>query len=221
MAVTNGGSVELNSNPVIPWCVCRCTYEAGGTEVALHDICNTVAMNCSLDTIRNCTQGFEFAGLYNVYMHLNDTCATGSDIFFRRTGILNNAACERISGISGNLWTGWTAYPISDIWNRIVVWKLPLLQLLSQFPRPPLGPSVETGVMLHLLGDPIDSVSSIFLTLAACCERAEEAKQLCRQNGTDDDHPDFQRRWKGLAIIMVSYDECGLSKQIGDFCNTL
>jgi hypothetical protein len=190
-------------------------------KVALDEPCKTIAMNCSLETIQNHTRGFEFAGIYNVYRYLNDTCETGSDIFFRSSRMLNTAACERISGLSGNLWTGWTAYPISDIWNRIVVWKLPLLQLLSQFPRPPLGPSVETSVMLHLLGDPIDSVSSIFFTLAACRERAAEAKQLCRETRTPDDHPDFDRRWKGLAIIMVSYDECGLSDQVPEFCNTL
>ncbi|KAF1921844.1 hypothetical protein BDU57DRAFT_64211 [Ampelomyces quisqualis] len=197
-----------------------CTRKTGGTEVALDTAYNTVAMECSLDTIQNRNRGFEFAGIYNVYVHLNDTCAAGSDIFFRRTRRLNNAACERISGISGTLWAGWTAYPISDVWNRIVVWKLPLLQLLSQFPRPPLGPSVETGVMLHLLGDPIDSVSSICLSLAACRKRAEQAKKLCKVTGTRENHPCFQRRWKGLAIILVSYDECGLSEQTTDFCNT-
>ncbi|KAF2833561.1 hypothetical protein CC86DRAFT_365424 [Ophiobolus disseminans] len=176
--------------------------------------------NCSLTTISNRTKGFEFAGLYNVYLDLNRTCAWGSDIFLDKTRMLTNAACERITGNDGSIWTGWTSYPIPDIWNRIVVWKLPLLQLLSQFPRPPLGPNVETGVMMHLLGDPIDSVSSILLSLAICQERVERAKKLCIETGTGKSHPDYTRRWKGLAIIMVSYDECGASEKIQSFCNT-
>lgn len=173
-------------------------------------------MECSLDKISNRTNGFDFASLYAVQTYLNETCAANSDVFFRGTRMLTNAACERIAGIDQGIWTGWTAYPISDIWNRIVVWKLPLLQLLSQFPRPPLGPSVESGIMMHLLGDPMDSVSNILLTFAVCQERADRAKAICRHTGTPDRHPNFERTWKGLAIIMVSYDECGLPERIRD-----
>jgi hypothetical protein len=176
-------------------------------------------MNCSLDSVRNHTK-FEFDILYNVYTNLNETCAAGSDIFFEETRMQTNAACERITGSVGSIWKDWTPYPISDVWNRIVVWKLPLLQLLSQFPRPPLGPSVETGVLLHLLGDPIDSVSCILLTLAMCQKRAGDAKRLCQRAGARKGQPDYDRTWKGLAIIMVSYDECGATAKIDSFCQT-
>jgi len=176
--------------------------------------------NCSLATISNHTKGFEFAGLYNAYTYLNQTCEPGREIFFEKTRMLTNAACERITGNDGSIWTGWTAYPISDIWNRIVVWKLPLLQLLSQFPRPPLGPSVETGIMMHLLGDPIGSVSSMIISLAICQKRAKQAKEMCVENGIQENHPDYARTWKGLAIIMVSYDECGASEKFQDFRDT-
>jgi hypothetical protein len=131
--------------------------------------------------------------------------------------MLTEVASRSITQLSDSIWTGWTAYPISDIWNRIVVWKLPLLQLLSQFPRPPLGPSVETGVMMHLLGDPIDSVASMLLTLSICQERAQQAKQLCVTKRGD---PRYQRTWKGLAIIMVSYEECGAPEKVEEFCAT-
>lgn len=177
----------------------------------------STTMDCSLDTITNRTNGFDFAGLYAVQTYLNETCAANSDVFFKGTRMLTSAASDRIAGIDSGAWTGWTAYPISDIWNRIVVWKLPLLQLLSQFPRPPLGSYVETGVMMHLLGDPIDSVSNILLTLAICQARAGRAKVICRETGTPDGHPDYEKTWKGVALIMVSYDECGLSERIDDF----
>jgi len=174
-------------------------------------------MNCTL--VRNQTK-FEFGALYNVYTNLNETCAAGSEIFFNKTRMLTNAVCEHITGGVGSIWKDWTPYPISDVWNRIVVWKLPLLQLLSQFPRPPLGPSVETGVMLHLLGDPIDSVSCILLTLAMCQRRAKDARDLCRRAGRGKGQVFYDQRSKGLAIIMVSYDECGASEKIDGFCKT-
>jgi hypothetical protein len=177
-------------------------------------------MTCSIAQLSNYTEGFEFAGLYIVNAYLNQTCDPGSNIFFQGTRMLTRDACERITRTSNDIWKGWTAYPISDVYNRIAVWKLPLLQLLSQFPRPPLGPSVEVGVMLHLFGDPIDSVSTILLSLATCQERAKQAKALCVETGMKEDHPDYLRTWKGLAIIMVSYDECGASEQVDDFCNT-
>ena len=189
-------------------------------KVRLGRLLGAIIMACTLATISNRTKGFEFAGLYNVFLYLNQTCAPESDIFFEETRMLTNAVCEVIAGNETSIWTGWTAYPIADIWNRIVVWKLPLLQLLSQFPRPPLGPSVETGVMMHLLGDPIDSVSSILLSLAICEKRAKQAKILCLETGTEEHDPNHLRTWKGLSIIMVSYDECGAAEKSEDFRNT-
>ncbi|KAF1849773.1 uncharacterized protein K460DRAFT_360626 [Cucurbitaria berberidis CBS 394.84] len=177
-------------------------------------------MACTLSSTTNHTKGFDFAELYNVYLYLNHTCAPESDIFSSGTRMLTAAVCRKMTRTSTSIWSGWTPYPISDIWTRIAVWKLPLLQLISQFPRPPLGPSVETGVMLHLLGDPIDSVASMLLTLAVCQTRVERAKELCVHTGVDCTHPGYHRTWKGLAIIMASYDECGASAKIENFCTT-
>ena len=175
-------------------------------------------MACTLSSISNHTKGFDFAEIYNVYLYLNHSCAPESDIFFKGTRMLTDAVCRKIAMNSNSIWSGWTPCPISDIWTRIVVWKLPLLQLISQFPRPPLGPSVETSVMIHLLGDPIDSVASMLLTLAICQARVERAKELCLDAGIDCTHPAYPKAWKGLAIIMVSYDECGASAKVEDFC---
>ena len=174
-------------------------------------------MACNLETITNRTSGFDFAKLFTVYADLNLKCASDSDIFFPGTRMLTNSVCLKITGDSNSIWSGWTPYPISDIWNRIVVWKLPLLQLISQFPRPPLGPSVETGVMAHLLGDPIDSIASMLLTLALCQDGVEKAQKLCNDTGTPKSHPQYQLTWKQLTIIMVSYDECGASAKVDDF----
>ena len=177
-----------------------------------------LTMDCTIESISNHTAGFDFANLFVIYLYLNQTCANGSDIFFQGTRMLTEAASRHITGNSSSIWTGWTAYPISDIWNRIVVWKWPLLQLLSQFPKPPLGSSVEMGVMVHLLGDPIDTICSMLVTLNLCRRRARMAKQLCLELATRPHRQLYQRTWKGLAIIMVSYDECGAPEKGEDFC---
>lgn len=170
MAVAKVGSEDSRS-----WCCFQIALRKC-TNWPLCDMkfCSTLSIvdmeNCSVDAIASRTNGVEFAGLFVVYMYLNQTCAPGSDIFFEKTRMLTNAAYERISGNDGSIWKGWTAYSISHIWNRIVVWKLPLN-------------------LWSLLGMPGSS-------------------------------PEYARTWKGLAIIMISYDECGASGKVDSFLYT-
>jgi hypothetical protein len=84
-------------------------------------------MSCSLSTISNHTNGFNFHELFDLYQFLTQTCPPDSDIFFRGTGMLTDAVCRKITGNGNNIWSDWTAYPISDIWMRIITWKVPLL----------------------------------------------------------------------------------------------
>lgn len=179
----------------------------------------TATMSCTLATISNHTSAFDFGELFAVAVYLDLTCPAGSDVFFPGTKMLTNAVCLIITGNSDSIWSGWSAYPVSDIWTRIVVWKLPLLQLVAQFPRPPLGFAIETASIVHLLGDPIDSMTSLMVTLWSCNSRAKLAKQLCSDLEIDNSHPEYQRTWKALAIIMVSYDECGKSEKVVEFYN--
>jgi hypothetical protein len=170
-------------------------------------------MDCSLSTIRNRTMGFDFEPLYNVNMYLNQTCPQSSDIFFPGTWTLTEPVCRKISGISDSIWSGWTPYPTSSVINRMLTWKLPLLQLVSQLPRPPLGPHVEAANLARLLGSPIEFFTDMLLTLAMCSARANQAKRVCREVEMDPSNLEYNRTWKSLAIIMVSYDECGLTEK--------
>lgn len=99
-----------------------------------------------------------------------------------------------------------------------MTWKLPLFQLVSRFPRPPLGFSVEVATILHLLGDPVDSVMSMLLTLSICRSTVELAKKTCSKVKMDAADPDYDRTWKALALFMVSYDDCGKAESVGQFC---
>ncbi|KAL5438409.1 hypothetical protein PMIN05_005771 [Paraphaeosphaeria minitans] len=174
-------------------------------------------MNCSLSTIGRPLRGFSFEGLFDEYAYLSSSCPKTSNIFFKGTGMLTAESCRIITGTSNSIWTGWTPYPIEDIWTRIVTWKLPLIQLAVQFPRVPLGFNVEAATVLHLLGDPVDSLTSVLFTLATCHSRARLAKETCNEAGLKENDRDYAFTWKALALVMVSYDECGKSYQVQGF----
>lgn len=175
-------------------------------------------MNCSIATIGSPLAGFQFDSLFTEYTYLNATCPPGSNIFFRATRMLTYKTCRIMTGTSSSIWTGWTQYPIEDIWTRIVTWKLPLFQLAVQFPRVPLGFNVETATIIHLLGDPVDSMTSLLYTLAIGRSRASLAKTTCEEAGITGKDLELEFTWKALALIMVSYDECGKSDQVQGFC---
>ena len=72
-------------------------------------------MNCTLNSITNHTK-FDFGDLLPVYLHLNQTCSSASEIFYSDTGFLTEATCKWITGESSSIWTAWTPYPLPDIW---------------------------------------------------------------------------------------------------------
>lgn len=176
-------------------------------------------MACTLSTISNRTKGFDFETLFNVYVYLNNTCPPESDIFFPGSKLPTEAVCRKIAGLSDSFWSGWSPYPLSDIWSRIATWKLPLFQLVAQFTRAPLGFAVESATLFHLLGDPLDSMTSMLATLSVCLFRTKMAKETCARAGILPSHATYHRTWKVLAIIMVSYDECGRSERAEHVCN--
>ncbi|KAF2740632.1 hypothetical protein EJ04DRAFT_507657 [Polyplosphaeria fusca] len=94
-------------------------------------------------------------------------------------------------------------------WHHLRTWKLPLVQLISQLPKAPLGYAVESATITHLLGDPIDSLAATLVTLAQCQARAKLAQNACGIVGLRQGNAEYDRAWKALSIIMVSYDECG------------
>jgi len=170
-------------------------------------------MDCSLSTIRNRTNGFDFEQLYKVNLYLKQTCPQLSDIFFPGTESLTEPVCRKISGMGNSIWSDWTPYPTSDVLNRTFRWKLPLLTLVAQLSRPPLGPHVEAANLALLLGDPINFLTNVLLTLAMCSARTSQAKRVCHGAGMGPSNREYNRTWKSLAIIMVSYDECGLTEK--------
>lgn len=97
-------------------------------------------------------------------------------------------------------WTSWTAYDPGSIIARLLTWKTPLVQLLFSFSRMPLGWNVELFTLIHLLGDPIDTLASLMFTLELCQARA---RKLQRRGLTNEE-------WKARALIETSSAECGI-----------
>ncbi|KAL8671115.1 MAG: hypothetical protein Q9168_004384 [Polycauliona sp. 1 TL-2023] len=119
---------------------------------------------------------------------------TGQDIFEGMRKVYTDAYC----GWCGTYWLD----------------KFPLLQLVASFPRPPLSFKVETLVILHLLGDPIDTTRNLLRKLAACQQMAKFWRSECdvmleAPTEEDKDHRfDLKdRNWKALTLVTDAYGE--------------
>ena len=105
-------------------------------------------------------------------------------------------------------------FPFDQCQLRNLLRKFPLLQLVVSFPRPPLSLRVECLVILHLLGDPIDTIENLLLKMSACQRSAEKWESVCREYLARNMQPDRDhkqdlkdRDWKALTILTDAYGE--------------
>lgn len=198
---------------------------------ALHVDCGEVPGNTTIDCSRPWAEGctsklhFEFPSIWSFTQRIHERCPTDPRLFKAANGTslpaLTKDACEHIAGSNFNY------YQSSVSWTRLTTWKLPLLQLLATFPRPPLGLLSQFFVMAHLLGDPIDTIKNLLFKLSKCQSRAKtwkgRKKLFVEQDSPDDgrvhlkDHLTLSldeqleqdQRWKALALLSEAYDEWG------------
>jgi hypothetical protein len=106
-------------------------------------------------------QDFSFEGLYEYLQDIVAHCPLNDTRLVYQDGeyFLTLAAALRWTG---EKWNTWDPYPPNDILKRLLNWKLPLLNLLANFGRQPLGAITEISTIAHLVGDPIDTISSMF-----------------------------------------------------------
>ena len=163
----------------------------------------------------NCTNpfGFQFSSFWTITQAVA-ACPSDPRLFNAAEPSLTLAACINFAGTDS-----WTRYPTADIWSRLTTWKFPLLQLVAVFPRPPLTFGNGIFVLAHLLGNPVSTLKSLLLKFASCQMRAEhwiarfdsDLKPLLKGDG-EERRKERERRWKALALIVVSYDEWGHKK---------
>ena len=141
-------------------------------------------------------QKFDFQGLYNYLQDIQKNCSKDDPrlVYLYGEAFLTLDAVRR--------WTGehlrtWNPYPGNDILKRLLTWKLPLVNLLSQVGKQPLGIWKEISTICHLVGDPIDILASMFYTLHVCWLRVRMLKQLGLK----------PRDWKAVALVMQAFDE--------------
>lgn len=176
--------------------------------------CSNVPTNATYDCANPWGQGctshkhFHFASLWKYTQNIQKACPNDTRLFIPHGGIasaqnasLTQASCAAIAG------SDWTYYPPADIWTRLTTWKFPLFQLVATFPRPPLSFSVECFVIVHLLGDPVDTIQNLMAKMSSCQKiaghwRAECKTLLERPPGEDED-----RDWKALALLTDAYGE--------------
>ena len=174
------------------------------------DVPTNVTYDCAKPWGQGCTSDeyFDFSSLWKYTQNIQKACANDTRLFHSDGGSaspqnasLTLASCDAIAG------SNWTYYPAADIWTRLTTWKFPLLQLVASFPRPPLSFWVDCFVIVHLLGDPIDTIQNLLAKMSSCHDVAKEwradADNLMGQPACDDEN----QNWKALALVTDAYGE--------------
>ena len=174
------------------------------------DVPTNVTYDCANPWGQGCTsdEHFDFSSLWKYTQSIQNACANDTRLFLPHGGSaspqnasLTQASCDAIAG------SDWTYYPAADIWTRLTTWKFPLLQLVASFPRPPLSFWVDCFVIVHLLGDPVDTIQNLLAKMSSCHEIAQEWRKdsdnLMGRPGGEDEN----QNWKALALITDAYGE--------------
>lgn len=174
------------------------------------DVPTNITYDCANPWGQNCTsdERFHFTTLWKYTQNIQDACPTDTRLFIPHGGIatphnasLTQASCTAVAG------SDWKYYPAADIWTRLTTWKFPLLQLVASFPRPPLSFWVECFVIVHLLGDPVDTMKNLLAKMSKCQGIAEDWRRECEELLEKRAGEDEDRDWKALALITDAYGE--------------
>lgn len=102
--------------------------------------------------------------------------------------------------------------------SRFLDYKVFLVQLISQLPRPELGWSARIRVgrwnssvsvskwfaVLHLCADPVDSMAGYIFTLQECRAKAREAVELLKLKGVGEE----EGRERRARVVVLVYLSC-------------
>lgn len=174
------------------------------------DVPTNLTYSCENPWGKGCEskEHFQFVTLWKYTQSIKNACATDPRLFIPPGGVaspqnasLTQASCTAIAG------SDWKYYPAADIWTRLTTWKFPLLQLVASFPRPPLGLRYDCFVIIHLLGDPIDTIKNLLDKILTCQRGAEYWRGECKKYLERPEESDEDRDWKALALITDAYGE--------------
>ncbi|KAH8901699.1 hypothetical protein GQ53DRAFT_835371 [Thozetella sp. PMI_491] len=116
---------------------------------------------------------------------------------------LTEPACERLCGDGFGYWQ------IQDTLLRLFIWLVPTLVLLAHFHFAPLGLVNDLQVLIHVLGDPIDSMWSML------------TRQEINRRFYQRAHITGMESEAAVAAIWSTYDELGLTDPSNHFFDAL
>ncbi|KAL2813028.1 hypothetical protein BJX63DRAFT_432313 [Aspergillus granulosus] len=146
----------------------------------------------------------------------NNTLSPTSPIFYRSLNgtpfsqtdniILTVPGCESTCG------TGTSFY--DDVGPRLSTWLIPILLLLGNMHLARLGSEKYAG-MLHVIGDPIDSMWSLLTTAESWSRSLEVAERMTPKQPWESSET-YQRRLVDIATIYTSISELASSSDRND-----
>lgn len=114
--------------------------------------------------------------------------------------VVSLSLCERLCGDGYDLW------PAKETLSRVVLWVVPAIVLLAHFHFAPLGAGNVCAVLVHLVGDPIDSIRSMLI-------RQEVNRRLYRR--AQHLFGEIRERGEAVASIWATYEELGWQEASG------
>lgn len=147
---------------------------------------------------------FDLYSLYTIQTNIFDACPNDTRLGQWKSGIYVLTALA-VTAMTGSptgfpaIWA-WTTYPQDLVLSRFLTWKLPLFQLIMQLPRPPHRTRFEVFSLVHLMGDPVDSIASLMLTLHVTQRRLKRLERCSILKG---------KELKELVLLIGAYEVWG------------
>ena len=73
--------------------------------------------------------------------------------------------CLTYDACVAHVGTGYTLYSRQDVYDRVILWRIPLIALIFTATLPALGFPSQAFTIFHLIADPIDTLWSLFYRL--------------------------------------------------------
>lgn len=134
---------------------------------------------------------FDLNALWDIAQAINDTNPRDPRLFSPGRPLLDIDTCKALNSKANS----WAPFVMSDVRYRFQLWKAPLIQLIAQMQLPPLGWRSNIFVVLHLIGDPLDTIWSLSHKIFLCHQRVESWSH--------------EKDCKAMGMIVISHDEWG------------
>lgn len=128
-----------------------------------------------MSNTNNYSHGFSFEFLWRIATDLYTNSSSDSSLYHPLDNqsriTLTYKACVTHAG------TEWSPFTRDDVYDRVILWRVPLVALVATTTLPALGLVTQVFTVLHLLADPIDTLWSLFYKLQLAKRDAQWASE--------------------------------------------